>query len=123
MPLKCLAKLHQDQEDQTKAISYYRYQRNVKKINQAAFAKLLQQVQVWIKYDMSRHQYMLGLTWRVSSFGVSVQAVKQDLSEVFGVYLSFATELEDQSKQLLEKLEKASYLHGCYGDEVQSKCQ
>lgn len=51
------------------------------------------------------------------------QAVKQDLSEVFAVYLSFATELEDQSKQLLEKLEEASLLHGCYRDEVQSKYQ
>lgn len=60
---------------------------------------------------------------RVSSFGVSAQAVKQDLSEVFAVYLSFATELEDQIKQLLEKLEEASYLHGCYGDEVQSEYQ
>lgn len=59
----------------------------------------------------------------VSSFGVSVQAVKQDLSEVFAVYLSFATELENQSKQLLEKLEEASYLHSCYGDEVKSKYQ
>lgn len=58
---------------------------------------------------------------RVSSFGVSAQAVKQDLSEVFAVYLSFATELEDQSKQLLEKLEEASYLHCCYGDKVQGK--
>lgn len=49
------------------------------------------------------------------------QAVKQDLSEVFAVYLSFATELEDESKQLLEKLEEARSLHGRYGDEVQSK--
>lgn len=52
-----------------------------------------------------------------------LQAVKQDLSEVFAVYLSFATELEEQSKQLLEKLEEASYLHGCCGDKVQSKYQ
>lgn len=49
------------------------------------------------------------------------QAVKQDLSEVFAVCLSFATELEEQSKQLLEKLEEASCLHGCYGDKVQSE--
>lgn len=54
---------------------------------------------------------------------MSAQAVKQDLSEVFAAYLSFATELEEQSKQLLKKLEEASYLHGCYGDKVQSKCQ
>lgn len=50
------------------------------------------------------------------------QAVKQDLSEVFAVYLSFATELEEQSRQLLEKLEQASCsLHSQYGGEVQSK--
>lgn len=36
-----------------------------------------------------------------------LQAIKQTLSEVFAVYLSFATELEEQSKQLLEKLEQA----------------
>lgn len=47
--------------------------------------------------------------------------MKQDLSEVFAAYLSFATELEEQSKQLLEKLEEARSLHGRYGDEVQSK--
>lgn len=42
-----------------------------------------------------------------------LQAVKQNLSEVFAVYLSFATELEEQSKQLLEKLEQArGSLHG-----------
>lgn len=47
--------------------------------------------------------------------------MKQDLSEVFAVYLSFATELEDQSKKLLEKLEEASSLHGRHGDEAQRK--
>lgn len=56
-------------------------------------------------------------------FGVSAQAVKQDLRDVFTVYQSFASELGDQNKQLLEKLEQASYLPGCYGDEVQSKYQ
>lgn len=50
---------------------------------------------------------------------VSAQAVKQDLSEVFAVYLSLATELEDQSKKLLEKLEEASSLHGRHGDKAQ----
>lgn len=49
------------------------------------------------------------------------QAVKRDLSEVFAAHLSFATELEDQSKVLVEKLEQASSLHSHYGDEVQSK--
>lgn len=34
--------------------------------------------------------------------------MKQDLSEIFGVYVSFATELEEQSKQLLQKVEQAN---------------
>lgn len=51
-----------------------------------------------------------------------LQAVKQDLSEVFAVYLSFATELEEQSKQLLEKVEQAGRsLNGHRGDEVESE--
>lgn len=51
--------------------------------------------------------------WTVWSFitplcaAARPQAVKQTLSEVFAVYLGFATELEEQSKQLLEKLEQA----------------
>lgn len=50
------------------------------------------------------------------------QAVKQDLSEVFAVYLTFAAELEEQSKQLLEKLERAACsLQSHYGGEVQSE--
>lgn len=48
--------------------------------------------------------------------------MKQDLSEVFAVYLSFATELEEQSKQLREKVGQASCsLNGHGGVEVQSK--
>lgn len=48
--------------------------------------------------------------------------MKQDLSEVFAVYLSFSTELEEQNKQLLEKVEQATgSLNGHRGDEVQSK--
>lgn len=51
------------------------------------------------------------------------QAVKQDLSEVFAIYVSFATELEEQSKQLLEKVEQASSgLNGHRRDELQSEC-
>lgn len=50
------------------------------------------------------------------------QALKLDLSEVFAVYVSFATELEEQSKQLLEKVEQVSAsLNDQHGDEVQSK--
>lgn len=48
--------------------------------------------------------------------------MKQDLSEFFAVYLSFATELEEQSKQLLKKVEQASCsLNGHRADEVQSE--
>ncbi len=48
--------------------------------------------------------------------------MKQDLSEVIAVYLSFTTELEEQSKELLEKVEQASCsLNGHRADEVQSK--
>ena len=50
------------------------------------------------------------------------QAVKQDLSEIFAVYLSFATELEEQRKQLLKKVEQASCSpNGHCADEVQSE--
>ncbi|KAM9797823.1 kinesin-like protein KIF25 [Neosynchiropus ocellatus] len=48
-----------------------------------------------------------------------VQEVKQCLSEIFAVYVSFATELEEQSRKLLEKVEQASQ-SGRRGDEVQS---
>ncbi|XP_072218695.1 kinesin-like protein KIF25 [Leuresthes tenuis] len=49
-----------------------------------------------------------------------VQAVKQDLSEVFAAYVSFASEFEEQSKLLLEKVEQAtSCLNGRHGDELQ----
>ncbi|KAM6915134.1 kinesin-like protein KIF25 [Xenentodon cancila] len=37
----------------------------------------------------------------------SWQAMKQELSEAFAVYVNFASELEDESKQLLEKVEQA----------------
>lgn len=48
--------------------------------------------------------------------------MKHDLSELFAVYVSFATELEEQSKQLLEKVEQAnSSLNGHSEDGFQSK--
>ncbi|KAM4529544.1 kinesin-like protein KIF25 [Fundulus diaphanus] len=48
-----------------------------------------------------------------------VQAVKQALSEVFAVYVSFASELEEQSKQLLQKVKKAnSCLNDPNGEEL-----
>ncbi|XP_055005758.1 kinesin-like protein KIF25 [Boleophthalmus pectinirostris] len=43
-----------------------------------------------------------------------VQDLKHELSEIFGVYVSFTTELEEQSKIILDKVSKAST-----GDEVQ----
>ncbi|XP_053737445.1 kinesin-like protein KIF25 [Synchiropus splendidus] len=48
-----------------------------------------------------------------------VQEVKQCLSEIFAVYVSFATELEEQSRKLLEKVEQASR-NSRHGDEIQS---
>lgn len=77
--------------------------------------------EVW--HEQALTYCALGLTRCLSPSHVPAQAVKQDLSEVFAAYLSFATELEEQSKQLLKKLEEASYLHGCYEDKVQSKYQ
>ncbi|XP_041815310.1 kinesin-like protein KIF25 [Chelmon rostratus] len=89
---ECLGKLRRDQEEETKAADHHQQQRNPQTITRSALAKLLPEV----------------------------QAVKQDLSEVFAVYLSFATELEEQSKQLLEKVERASCsLNGHRADEVQ----
>ncbi|KAI3363723.1 hypothetical protein L3Q82_001343 [Scortum barcoo] len=90
---ECLGKLRRDHEEETKALNHHQHQRNAQKITRSAFAKLLSEV----------------------------QAVKQDLSEVFAVYFTFATELEEQSKQLLEKVEQASCsLNGHHGEEVQN---
>ncbi|KAM9339655.1 kinesin-like protein KIF25 [Symphorus nematophorus] len=91
---ECLGKLRRDQEEETKTLSHdEKPQRNAQMITRSALAKLLPEV----------------------------QAVKQDLSEVFAVYLSFATELEEQSKQLLEKVQQASCsLNGHHGYEVQN---
>ncbi|KAK7907794.1 hypothetical protein WMY93_016406 [Mugilogobius chulae] len=44
-----------------------------------------------------------------------VQDLKHELSEIFGVYVTFATELEEQSKILLDKVSKSSA-----GEEVQN---
>ncbi|KAL3052482.1 hypothetical protein OYC64_005097 [Pagothenia borchgrevinki] len=89
---ECLGKLRRDHEKETKALKHHLQQRNAQKITQSALAKLLSEV----------------------------QAVKQDLSELFAVYLSFSTELEEQSKQLLDKVQQASCsLKGDRGDEVQ----
>ncbi|XP_047243222.1 kinesin-like protein KIF25 [Girardinichthys multiradiatus] len=48
-----------------------------------------------------------------------VQAVKQVLSEVFAVYVSSASELEEQCKQLLQKVKQASsHLNDPNGEEL-----
>ncbi|KAM3861100.1 kinesin-like protein KIF25 [Diretmus argenteus] len=90
---ECLGKLRRDHEEETKVQKLHQQQKNTQKILQSTLAKLLSEV----------------------------QAVKQSLSEVFAVYVSFATELEDQSKQLLEKVDQASSALKCrHGDDVQN---
>ncbi|KAJ3606566.1 hypothetical protein NHX12_026087 [Muraenolepis orangiensis] len=50
-----------------------------------------------------------------------VQNLKQDLSEIFAVYANGVSELEGQSKRILEQLDEAgSALNGCHGDDLQS---
>ncbi|XP_060948103.1 kinesin-like protein KIF25 [Limanda limanda] len=89
----CLVKLRHDHEEETRALNHHhQHQREAQNETRAGLTKLLS----------------------------GVQEVKQDLSEVFGVYVSFAAELEEQSKQLLEKVEQASSsTKGQSGDEVQ----
>ncbi|KAK2856217.1 hypothetical protein Q5P01_004952 [Channa striata] len=88
---ECLGKLHLGHEEKTKALAHHQHHRNAEKITQSALTKLLSEV----------------------------QALKQDLSEVFAVYVSFANELEEQSKQLLKKVDQASLtLRDHNGDEV-----
>ncbi|XP_074471114.1 kinesin-like protein KIF25 isoform X1 [Sebastes fasciatus] len=90
---ECLGKLRRDHEEETKTLNHHQHQRNAQKIIRSALTKLLSEV----------------------------QAVKQDLSELFAVYFSFSTELEEQSKQLLKKVEQASCSpNGHRGDEVQN---
>lgn len=68
--------------------------------------------------------------WREAAFTLVLssvcvcvwQALKQDLSEVFAVYNNFATELEEQSRQLLEKVQQVSCgLNGHSGHQFQSE--
>ncbi|XP_047430479.1 kinesin-like protein KIF25 [Mugil cephalus] len=91
---ECLGKLRKDPEEEAaKAADRDRLQRSTQKLTQSDFDRLLS----------------------------DVQAVKQDLSEVFAIYVSFASELEEQSKQLLEKVEQASSgLNGHRRDELQN---
>ncbi|XP_068433497.1 kinesin-like protein KIF25 [Clinocottus analis] len=88
---ECLGKLRRDHEEET--LHHHQHQRDAQKITLSALSKLLAEVQV----------------------------VKQDLSELFAVYFSFSSELEEQSKHLLEKVAQASCsLNGHGGDEVQN---
>ncbi|KAM4713126.1 LOW QUALITY PROTEIN: uncharacterized protein kif25 [Anableps anableps] len=53
---------------------------------------------------------------------IQVQTVKQVLSEVLAVYVSFASELEEQSKQLLQKIKQTkTSLNDPNGKELQIK--
>ncbi|KAM8832245.1 kinesin-like protein KIF25 isoform 2-T2 [Spinachia spinachia] len=88
---ECLGKLRRDHE--VEPLNQHQHHRDAQKITQLSLAKLL----------------------------AEVQAVKQDLSELFAVFFSFSSELEEQSKQLLEKVEQASCsLNGRCGDKVQN---
>ncbi|XP_025754666.1 kinesin-like protein KIF25 isoform X3 [Oreochromis niloticus] len=90
---ECSGRQRRDHDEVTKAVNDHQLQSSTKKITQSALIKLLS----------------------------GVQAVKHDLSELFAVYVSFATELEEQSKQLLEKVEQAnSSLNGHSEDEFQN---
>lgn len=73
---ECMGKLRRDQEGQILAKRHCQLQTNVQKRTRYALGELL----------------------------LEVQALKQDLKDVFAVYVSFATELENQSKQLLEQV-------------------
>ncbi|XP_022626146.1 kinesin-like protein KIF25 isoform X1 [Seriola dumerili] len=90
---ECLGKLRREREEEIKALNHHQHQRDAQNITRSALTKLLSEV----------------------------QAVKQDLSEVFAVYVSFATELEEQSKQLMGKVEQvSSSLNSHCGDEIQN---
>ncbi|KAG9282920.1 kinesin-like protein KIF25 [Astyanax mexicanus] len=73
---ECMGKLRRDQEVEILAKRRCQLQTNVQKRTRSALAELLSEV----------------------------QALKQDLRDVFAVYVSFATDLENQSKQLLEQV-------------------
>nr|XP_061785143.1 kinesin-like protein KIF25 isoform X1 [Nerophis lumbriciformis] len=89
-----LGKLHQEHEENTKALKRQQQEEEEKKITCLAIGKLIS----------------------------DVQALKQCLSEVFAVYVSFATELDEQSKQLQKELTQqgSCSLKGCGGNESQN---
>ncbi|KAJ8410192.1 hypothetical protein AAFF_G00201730 [Aldrovandia affinis] len=77
---ECLGKLRRDNEDVLQAQKHRLHQNHVQKYTQTALAKLLTEVQV----------------------------LKQDLRDVFAVYVGFATELDEQSREILERVGSAS---------------
>ncbi|XP_036406437.1 kinesin-like protein KIF25 [Megalops cyprinoides] len=89
---ECLGKLRRDHEDVAEAQKRCQHQKNITKSTQTALAKLLSEVQV----------------------------LKQDLRDVFAVYVGFATELEGQSKQLLERVVSATSAVQGDGEDVQA---
>ncbi|XP_054618584.1 kinesin-like protein KIF25 isoform X2 [Dunckerocampus dactyliophorus] len=87
-----LWKVRREQEDAAKALHRQQEQQEEKKITRFAIAKLISEV----------------------------QALKQCLSEVFAIYVSFASELEEHNKQLQETLQCSASLKGCREDECQN---
>lgn len=59
-----------------------------------------------------------------SSYDLSYfQMLKQDLRDVFTIYVGFAKELEDQSKQLFECVGTArNAMQNFQSDDLQSEC-
>ncbi|KAM6954296.1 kinesin-like protein KIF25 [Aplochiton taeniatus] len=90
---ECLGRLRRGHEQEAEAQKHRQQQRALQKNTQTALTKLLSEVQV----------------------------LKQDLREVFAVYIGFATELEQQSRELQETVGQASSaLQGHHGDDVQN---
>ncbi|KAJ8009706.1 hypothetical protein DPEC_G00094330 [Dallia pectoralis] len=88
---ECLGKIRQDHADEAEAQKHLQHQKVVQQSTRTALAKLLSDVQV----------------------------LKQDLREVFAAYVNFATELENQSRLLLEQVGQAcSALQGHHGSDV-----
>ncbi|KAL0967810.1 hypothetical protein UPYG_G00257390 [Umbra pygmaea] len=88
----CLGKIRRDHAIEGEAQKLLQHRKVVQQSTHSALAKLLSEVQV----------------------------LKQDLREVFAVYVNFATELENQSRLLLEQVSQTSYtLQGHHGNDVQ----
>ncbi|KAG5277519.1 hypothetical protein AALO_G00118570 [Alosa alosa] len=91
---ECLGRLRRDQEGQQEAQRQCQLRRSSQKSAHLSLGKLLAEVQV----------------------------LKRDLREVFAVYLSFARELETQSKELLERTAVlSSTVQSQHGDHAESE--